>query len=570
MSQDDIKIHISTTGQGSANKGLGAVRKGLKSIGAAAKRVAIAAAAVGTATVGAVAALGRMAQAGGKILNVQRAFSRVTGNSAGALRELREATHGLIKNYDLMTGYNRALALGSAENVEQYGELAKTALALGRALGEDAAYALESLNLGIGRQSKLFLDNLGIVLSVEQANKKYARSLGVTVEQLSEAQKKEAFRTAALEAARRKVAQLGGVQETAADSVKRLYVNLGNFKDRLLALVARSPHVQRFFESMGGIVENLATSLSGSRGDIQQAFGLIGEIAGKAFAIAFTRSTTFLVDKWIELLIKGMEKIPVIGRLATAGPGGMGMERLQGLLDDVNDKTTEWAAGIASAAAELDELTDSIRENNAQRDPAAAAPAAGAPPATGTARSTWRPPLVTPAGPPIQQAPAGVGQLLETTIANRRAAAAYELQSNAAELAKQRTQEMAVTVIGAFTHMAQAAQQGSRGMLGSLVGGVAGVLAAVPGVGTVASAGILAGGGLLARLAGGGRGPLPVKLDSYSSTALQQRSRREGPDQITVQILSPSTGELLDEIIYEIGRRERRDAIVRIPGLGGG
>jgi hypothetical protein len=79
-----------------------------------------------------------------------------------------------------MVGMNRALALGAANNAEQFGELSRTAITLGRALGVDATFAMESLSLGIGRQSRLILDNLGLIVSVETANKKYAAALGKT------------------------------------------------------------------------------------------------------------------------------------------------------------------------------------------------------------------------------------------------------------------------------------------------------------------------------------------------------------------------------------------------------
>jgi hypothetical protein len=44
--------------------------------------------------------------------------------------------------------------------------------------------------------------------------------------------------------------------------------------------------------------------------------------------------------------------------------------------------------------------------------------------------------------------------------------------------------------------------------------------------------------------------------------------RPEGPDRFTLQIFSESTGELLDEITYELGRRTRLDRVVRIPRGG--
>src|SRR5690606_14082673 len=67
---------------------------------------------------GAITGLGLLAKRGGEVLNVQRAFQRAAGDSAAALQQLREATGGLVSDMELMTGFNRAIALGSAQNVD--------------------------------------------------------------------------------------------------------------------------------------------------------------------------------------------------------------------------------------------------------------------------------------------------------------------------------------------------------------------------------------------------------------------------------------------------------------------
>ena len=196
--------------------------------------------AVGAAAAGLAFGLKKLTERGGEVINVQRAFARVSGDSVAAINELESATRGLINRYDLMVGLNRALTLGSAENTKQFAELARTALTLGRALGVDARFALESLSLGIGRQSRLILDNLGLIVSVEGANKAYAKALRKTTAELTDSEKREAFRTAALESARAKVEELGGITETGADSVQRFAVALRNMADAAAVAVTKS------------------------------------------------------------------------------------------------------------------------------------------------------------------------------------------------------------------------------------------------------------------------------------------------------------------------------------------
>ena len=93
---------------------------------------------------------------------------------------------------------------------------------LGAALGKDTLFGVESLVTGMGRQSKLMLDNLGIMVDIEKANKTYADSLGISVEQLTDQQKKTAFNNATMKAAKDLVNELGEENLTTADRINKL------------------------------------------------------------------------------------------------------------------------------------------------------------------------------------------------------------------------------------------------------------------------------------------------------------------------------------------------------------
>ncbi len=338
------KVSILIQAKDAATRALRGVRSSFESIKRAARGVVIGLGAIAAAAAGAVAALAKMALRGGQVANVERAFARVTGNATQAVEQLRRATNGLISNYDLMVGFNRALTLGSAENIEQFGELARTALTLGRALGVDAAFALESLSLGIGRQSRLILDNLGLIVSVEQANKKYAESLGVTVKELTDAQRREAFRTAALEAARAKTAELGGIQETAADAVGRATTALANFRDAITKLVATSPLVTAFFERLAELADNIALiAASGNVEAIRQAFELLGRIAGRAFVAGIVKGALAVQKALRDAILPGKlaERIgDIFGKLAGGAImeaiGDIAVQSIDPLIEELN------------------------------------------------------------------------------------------------------------------------------------------------------------------------------------------------------------------------------------------
>ena len=60
-------------------------------------------------------------------------------------------------------------------------------------MGIDAAFGLESLSLGLGRQSRLYLDNLGIVVSAEEAYRNFGAAVGKSATDLDDAEKKRHF-----------------------------------------------------------------------------------------------------------------------------------------------------------------------------------------------------------------------------------------------------------------------------------------------------------------------------------------------------------------------------------------
>lgn len=225
------------------------------------RSAAIVATALAAAIGGTAVALDKLAKRGGEVIGVQNAFNKLFGEGEAAIGKMREASRGLLSDYDLMTQANRAAALGAAKTAEQFAELTEVSLALGRAQGVDAKLALESLALGIGRQSRLLLDNLGIIVNVEQATAKYASSIGKSVGELNDAQRAEAFRTAAMEAARKKLEELGGITETNADNIQRMKIAAVNAKDAFAEWVAESPAIERGLDRIAAGVRGIANAV---------------------------------------------------------------------------------------------------------------------------------------------------------------------------------------------------------------------------------------------------------------------------------------------------------------------
>lgn len=146
------------------------------------------------------------------------------------VESIQAASQGTISQVNAMRAANQAMLLGVAKNEEEFSELARIAVVLGRAMGQDANKSIEDLTIGIGRQSRLILDNLGLMVNAEAAYQRYATSIGKSVDELTEAEKKQAFLNATLEQGRAKVDQLGDVQLDAAGKIERLTAKWADFQ----------------------------------------------------------------------------------------------------------------------------------------------------------------------------------------------------------------------------------------------------------------------------------------------------------------------------------------------------
>ena len=169
--------------------------------------------------------LGRFAIQASKVESMGRAFDTLSGSadtSKIAFEKLQEATNGTMSQFDLFQQANNAMILGVSKNSDEMAEMFDIAQRLGRALGRDTASSVESLVTGIGRQSRLMLDNIGIIVKSDEAYTNYAKKLGVNVEQLTDAEKKQAFLTATMESARAKVKTLGDETLTTQDIYDKL------------------------------------------------------------------------------------------------------------------------------------------------------------------------------------------------------------------------------------------------------------------------------------------------------------------------------------------------------------
>ncbi len=232
----------------------------------------------------------RFAVQASKVESMGRAFGTLVGSTEGtraSLEKLKNATNDTMSEFDLFQQANNAMVLGVSKNSDEMAEMFDIAQRLGRALGRDTASSVESLVTGIGRQSRLMLDNIGIIVKSDEAYESYAKKLGINVEQLTDAEKKQAFLTATMESARAKVKTLGDETLTTQDIYDKLSSSSADLASATGNLLAP------LMTTMASVFTSLADSATGYFNSITLARKPITEFTSseEAMLILLARRT---------------------------------------------------------------------------------------------------------------------------------------------------------------------------------------------------------------------------------------------------------------------------------------
>jgi len=277
-----------------------------------------------------------------KVNQMETAFNTLAGGgekASIAVDKLKEATNGTLSEFDLFQQANNAMILGVTKNSDEMSEMFDMAQRLGAALGRDTASSVESLVTGIGRQSRLMLDNIGIVVKSEEAYEEYAKELKKNVNNLTDAEKKQAFMNATLDAAREKLQNL---PEEVLTTDQKFQALAAAFDDASVAIG----------EGFLPIVEPLTTALTAI------AEGITPERV-KALATVISVSLVgamILYRKQLEAVILRQTMLGW-GALATAA-GFLAAEVLamSGIFDDAEDNMKNFNTTASNTSLILDQL----------------------------------------------------------------------------------------------------------------------------------------------------------------------------------------------------------------------
>lgn len=225
---------LDTAGKRAGN-GLASMQTGLLVAGAAFGTLAVAAGkAWAMIKEGAALDLAR-----GRFDNLSKSIN-TTGDAL--LGKLRDATHGMVSDAQLVASASDMMNLGFAKTEEQAVRLTSVAGQLG--------WNMQQLTLTLANQSTMRLDALGLSVGEVTGRFKELKAEGVNVQ--------DAFQLAVIEAGEAKLGLLGSAADTAAGQLQQLNASGENLKNTFSSLALD------LFSAAGGIeaVGNAASNLS--------------------------------------------------------------------------------------------------------------------------------------------------------------------------------------------------------------------------------------------------------------------------------------------------------------------
>lgn len=193
---------------GEAGSGVDTATKATSQLKATLEASAAPAAALGRQLMGfglAAAGIGAVGGALGMVLQAVDQLSadslkaqRVSANLQFSIEGASKAFGGYVDNVSLAQSANKAYAMGVVKTGKEFEDLSRGVNAIALQFGEDATALLDNAVTAVGRQSRLILDNLGIILDNAKAEQIFAESIGKTTAQLTAYEKEIAFSQAAL------------------------------------------------------------------------------------------------------------------------------------------------------------------------------------------------------------------------------------------------------------------------------------------------------------------------------------------------------------------------------------
>lgn len=225
-----------------------------------------------------------MARMAGETEGLRVAFDRLAeshgANATSILADLERIAQGTMSTSKIIRNANQAMLLGIP--AEKLAKMTEIALAASKVTGQSVEYMMQSIALGVGRQSRMILDNLGIIVKQEEIYRKASERLG---RELTDLEKKQAFLNATIESGEKIIKASGGGALSAAQKMQKLAASYENIKNAIGTLIA-SP-VSAVFERVAKWVGAASDRLNEmAKTNLQRTIDQLKEMGAAAKIVA--------------------------------------------------------------------------------------------------------------------------------------------------------------------------------------------------------------------------------------------------------------------------------------------
>lgn len=362
-------LEDATDQQGSKTKSLGDqiaayFTKDVDVFGLAEKGALAAGAAIATAAVG-VVALGTHGAAVADVANNFDLLNAAIGNVGSVmLGTLQEATGHTISDFELMKGLNLGLSDGLRLNAKDAQTLGEAARVLADRIGGDNVTAYNSLIEAMATGRSQMLNQIGIHIDATAAEEKYAASIGVTRDQLTDQQKVIAHQQATMEAMRQALVVSGKAEDDFGDAVDRAKTLVANFTNEVAVGIANSPVFAAGIDEAGHAI---ADAFGGDEQDlVKEVVHWIdqGAIVAVDFGIAAVGAANVIATAWDAIkLLFNITAMQLVGEVTAITVAIAKMAELATKVPGIGDKFQGVADGAAAASRFMKDLTGDIYDN---------------------------------------------------------------------------------------------------------------------------------------------------------------------------------------------------------------
>lgn len=191
---------------------------------------------------------------------LQRSFERLSESawiaSDEMLDAMKKASKWTVSDTKLMSAANTALSLNVVKSADDMATLMEIARVKWQAMWRSMEEALDDIVRWLWRSSPMILDNLWIVIKQWEAQEEYAKQLWKTVNELTEAEKKQALVNAVVKQWKQELLEAWELELTMWEKLQIVNAQRENMKNTLWQ--ALLPVLQKLLDKITPIIEKVS------------------------------------------------------------------------------------------------------------------------------------------------------------------------------------------------------------------------------------------------------------------------------------------------------------------------